>query len=509
MKSCTILYTSDIHGYLFPTNYANDSVRAMGLLSCSHFFEKDGNTLALDGGDTIQGSPFLDFLRSNKENRFPITQVMNELGYDYITLGNHDFNYGYEGMKEFLGALSAQCVCANVIDHSGKLPIVPYVVRVLENGLRIGIVGIVTDFVPVWEPPQNLEKFTITDSFEAAEQACNELKGKTDILICLYHGGYEYDMSTGKKLSETKEDIACKLAAELDFDIVFTGHQHKHTEGTYIRGTYTVQPGAYASEICKVTITADDEHALHLDTKWLKPDGSIKRAIPSLPNLFNMEHDIQRKLDEPLGTLPEPIRFSGRLDTALHGNAFATLINQVQMETGNADISATCLYTVSRYLPENLTARDVLIAYEFPNTLKVLEITGSILRTALEQCASYFDCDADGKVVINPEFLQNERQHFNYDYFYGITYEFDITRPVGCRVTSLEFKGRPIADDQLFRLALNSYRATGGGGFTCYIGCPLVLDSQLEIPLLLREYFRNHAVLPSIPSSTFTVRGCR
>jgi 2',3'-cyclic-nucleotide 2'-phosphodiesterase/3'-nucleotidase len=510
MKSCTMLYTSDIHGYLFPTNYADNTARPMGLLSCSHFFEKDGNTLVLDGGDTIQGSPFLDFLRNSTGNRFPITQVMNELGYDAITLGNHDFNYGYEGLQEFLGDNKAQCVCANVVDHRERLPIIPYTVKELENGLLVGIVGIVTDFVNVWETPQNLEGLTITDAFEAARKACTELRETTDILICLYHGGYECDVSTGTRLSDSHEDIACKLAEELDFDIVFTGHQHKHTEGTYLNGTYTVQGGAYASEICKITVTVDDDdRSVRSHGEWMIPDGTIKRGIPSLAQLRSIEDDIQRKLDEPLGKLAEPINFSGRLDVALHGSALAVFINQVQREAGNADISATCLYNISRNLREDITARDLLIAYEFPNTLKVLEITGSILRNALEQCATYFTCDSHGKSTIDPAFLAHERHHFNYDYFYGITYAFDLNLPIGKRVSRLEFNDVPVKDDQVFRIALNSYRATGGGGFSCYKGCRILMDSQWEIPQLLRDYIRTHSPLPAFPPSPFFVKRCK
>ncbi|MFA6688598.1 MAG: bifunctional metallophosphatase/5'-nucleotidase [Sphaerochaetaceae bacterium] len=509
MKTCTLLYTSDIHGYLFPTNYAADSARIMGLLTCSHLMGKDGNTLILDGGDTIQGSPFLDFLRNDIGRRFPVAAVMNELGYDCMTLGNHDFNYGYGGLEEFLGGCSAQCVCANVVDHAGRLPLVPYVVRKLESGLRIGIVGIVTDFVNVWEPAQNLEGLSVTDAFEAARKACRKLHGSIDVLVCIYHGGYEQDLASGRKLSDSNEDIACKLARELDFDILLTGHQHLHTDGTYIGGTFTVQPGAYASEVCKITVDVDDDGSVRPRAEWLRPDGTIRRPIPSLPALQSIERDIQRRLDEPLGRLPAPIVFSGRLDSALHGSPLAMLINQVQMEAGSADVSATCLYNVSWNLPREITARDLLITYEFPNTLKVLEVTGAILRLALERCASYFVCDSDGHAAIDAAFLQNERQHFNYDYFAGITYEVDISRPVGERVVALVFDGSPVRDEQVFRLALNSYRATGGGGFPWYADCRVLLDSQLEIPQLLRDYIRSHTPVASIPPSPYTVRGYR
>ena len=113
MRTCTVYYTSDIHGYLFPTTYADDTVRPLGLLSAASLFQKDSNTLILDGGDTIQGSQFLELLKHKEGERYPIVDVMNEIGYDYVALGNHDFNYGYSGLQEFLNGLDAQALCAN------------------------------------------------------------------------------------------------------------------------------------------------------------------------------------------------------------------------------------------------------------------------------------------------------------------------------------------------------------------------------------------------------------
>ena len=87
----TIYYTSDTHGYLYPTNFASDAPRPMGLLAMR--FPADGNTLVIDGGDTLQGSPLAYYCHA-QGLPMPMAAVMNNLGYRYVTLGNHDFNYG-------------------------------------------------------------------------------------------------------------------------------------------------------------------------------------------------------------------------------------------------------------------------------------------------------------------------------------------------------------------------------------------------------------------------------
>ncbi|KEZ89000.1 metallophosphoesterase, partial [Lacrimispora celerecrescens] len=107
-KQARIYYTSDVHGYLFPTSYGDREERPMGLLNCISNFKKDGNTLVFDGGDTLQGAPFATYTTSRKEavpGIHPIAMVYNEAGYDAVVPGNHDFNFGYECLAEYVQAL--------------------------------------------------------------------------------------------------------------------------------------------------------------------------------------------------------------------------------------------------------------------------------------------------------------------------------------------------------------------------------------------------------------------
>ena len=122
---------------------------------------------------------------------------MNRCGYDYVTLGNHDFNFGMPYLESYLEPLQAKCVCQNVCreDRASRFPAR---IHVLENGLRIGLVGIVTDHVNVWERPEHLEGIAITDPLEAARGALDALRGKVDVTVCVYHGGFEQDLATGQ-----------------------------------------------------------------------------------------------------------------------------------------------------------------------------------------------------------------------------------------------------------------------------------------------------------------------
>ena len=210
----TVYFTSDTHGYLYPTNFHDMQPHSMGLLSMR--FPKDGNTLVIDGGDTLQGSPLTYYGRSRGEE-IPIARAMNARGYDFITLGNHDFNYGREHLARYLRELGASCLCANVKDLRGEMPILPAAVRTMENGLRVGLVGIVTDWIRRWEKPENLDGIEISDPLRAAKEAAAALE--CDVLVGIYHGGIERDPESGRVLSATTENIACRLCEEIPFEI--------------------------------------------------------------------------------------------------------------------------------------------------------------------------------------------------------------------------------------------------------------------------------------------------
>ena len=195
-KEFTIYYTSDTHGHIFPVDYASGQPEASGLLNMASVIKKDGNTLVLDGGDSLQGTPLTAYYLEHRQDWpiNPVAEAFRAMGLDYFTLGNHDFNYGYQTLKEYLEAADAVCLCANVEDVRGELALQKETVHVLENGLRIGLTGVVTDFVNVWEAPCNLEGLRITDPFEAAKAACGRLKGRCDVCVCMYHGGFEKDL---------------------------------------------------------------------------------------------------------------------------------------------------------------------------------------------------------------------------------------------------------------------------------------------------------------------------
>ena len=279
MKNLKIYFTSDLHGYVYPTDYVDRSQKNIGLLNIINQFEKDGNTLIIDAGDTIQGSPFTNYLSTAEFDVHPIATIFNKAGYDYITLGNHDFNYGFDYLKKYLCNLDAKCLCANVDDKTNELGIFPYDIKTLENGLKVGIIGFTTDFINIWERAENLANFTINDTISSIKPYYDELKGNVDVLIGVYHGGFEYDLESHKKLSETKENIAYKICNELGFDLLLTGHQHMEISDIDLHGTHIVQTPHNGSKFIELNLEFDNDQIQNVTSKLIDVELSPNKEM--------------------------------------------------------------------------------------------------------------------------------------------------------------------------------------------------------------------------------------
>ncbi|WP_029320524.1 bifunctional metallophosphatase/5'-nucleotidase [Butyrivibrio sp. AE3004] len=522
-----IIFTSDTHGHVFPINYATNKDENSGLFCIAAQIkdEIDGNTLLIDGGDSLQGTPLLSYYLSHRDEYDfnPMAEGFNAMGLHYYTLGNHDFNFGYDAIADYAKAMKAELICANVNDKRGELGIKKHVIHTLEDGTRVGITGAVTGYVNFWEQEKNLTELEITDPIEALKNALDEIRDVSDITVCIYHGGFEEDLATGNRLSDTEENQACKIARELDFDILLTGHQHMAVEGVMLDGTYGVQPPDKAMRYC--VLEANKEDALagepgtesdNLTTRCFavkselrpveSPGEAYREILQSHSFMEKMNENLQTWLDEPIGCLEKEIEPEDKLEAALNGSKVASMFNQVQLELTGADFSCTSLANEPLGLHKEITVRDILGIYQFANTEEVKEVTGAVIRKALERCAEYFAIDEKtGKVKISEVFLQPKVEHYNYDYYAGLWYEFDLTRPVGERVVTLKkLDGQEILDDEKYTLVTSNYRATGTGGYECIGNCKTIRTYPEEMPDLVIDFVRRNSPVGEIVNSRFT-----
>ena len=231
----------------------------------------------------------------------------------------------------------------------------------------------------------------------------------------------------------------------------------------------TLEEDGFHSELCEVPAQAEMTDAQQ--TLW---------------------EELNAWLDTPIGRLSQAIWPEDKLQMAMNGSSIADFFNTVQLWASGADISCAALSNELRGFDSAVTVRDVVASYVYSNTLVVLEVTGSVLKLALEQCARYFAVAEDGSVSIADSFLIPKVAHYNYDYFSGVEYVFDLRRPEGQRVVSLTRGGKPVQMEDRFSLVMCDYRATGAGDFDFYCDCPRIRDIQTEVSELILNYLVEH-----------------
>lgn len=498
-----ILETSDIHGNIFPINYGNNLETNSGLAKIAAVFENEKqkyeNTLVIDNGDVIQGTPltyhYAKFL-SNKKN--PIIQILNHLQYDAAIIGNHEFNYGMDLLDQSVTSSNFQWLSANILNKNTKEPYFgkPYFIKEFQNGLRVAVLGITTHYIPNWENPINIEGLAFEDAFETAKKWVGFLQKneKYDLLIVSYHGGFERDLDTGEPTeSLTGENQGYRICREIEgIDVLLTGHQHRRITGQ-LNGKTILQPGFNGQAFGKVTI-----QFFYRNGKWQAESKSAEIIEINDSNIADekvlelaedFETQTQEWLDQPIGEIIGDMTIDDAFEVRVKDHPLIEFINRVQMEAGGVEISNTALFhNESPGFSSRVTMRDIVSNYIYPNTLKVIRISGQDIKDALEKGATYFMVDGK-ELKVNPSFVEPKPQHYNYDMWEGIEYELDISKPIGSRVAKLNFKGDPLILSDQYEVVMNNYRAGGGGDYEMFKDKPVVKEIQIDMTELLANYF--------------------
>ncbi|MGG5252596.1 bifunctional metallophosphatase/5'-nucleotidase [Neobacillus sp. SM06] len=499
-----ILETSDIHGTIFPINYGTNQEINAGFAKIATIIsqekQKHDHTLLIDNGDVIQGTPltyhYAKFLYDKKN---PIIRIMNELHYDAAIIGNHEFNYGLELLNRSVDASNFPWLSANSLNQHRAEPYFskPYLIKEFENGLRIAVLGVTTHYIPNWENPNHIKALEFADAFETTKKWVDYLQKNEqyDLLVVSYHGGFERDLVTGEPTeSLTGENQGYRICQEIDgIDVLLTGHQHRRLTGE-LHGKTILQPGFNGQALGKVTIPFSFQNGNWQVEQKTSEIIEVTDSIATDNNLLKLaadfENQTQEWLDQPIGEIVGDMTISDPFEVRLKDHPLIEFINQVQMDAAGVAISNTALFhNESPGFSSNVTMRDIVSNYIYPNTLKVIRISGQDIKDALEKCATYFVLDENKKPQVNPSFVEPKPQHYNYDMWEGIEYELNIAKPVGYRVVKLNFKSQPMDLSGQYEVVMNNYRAGGGGDYEMFKDKPVIKEIQTDMTELLADYF--------------------
>jgi 2',3'-cyclic-nucleotide 2'-phosphodiesterase (5'-nucleotidase family) len=497
-----VLHTSDLHGHVTGQDELVDRDFGEGLARVAaavRAARAEGHpVLLLDSGDTIQGTPMQAVAFQVPGADDPTIRAMNRVGYDAMAVGNHEYDFGLERLEKSRREARFPWLSANTVKADGTPAYAPYVVRTIA-GARVGILGLTTRNVAGWEPPSHVAGLKFLDTVEAAQRYVPILRGreKCDLVIVITHEGFERDPATGESRGKDYENHAYALATQVPgIDLLLTGHTHTVIDPRRLGETWISQPGRFGNTVTRFQITFErrggraavaEIRGVNLPMKSVAPDPGIEALVAP------EDSAARRRLAEVVARLETPL--SNR-DARTSDTPVLDWLHAVQLREGKADLSFASLLPGS--LPPwpagPLTVRQVWSFYPYENSLVTVKATGRQVKDALEiagKCVSGLSVE-DGKVV----WLRNRAVWgYNCDTMDGAEYALDPTRPEGHRLLYLRRNGKPVGDEETFTVAINSYRAAGGGEYDVWRSCPRVWTSSRSLRDLLLDDARARGVL--------------
>ena len=510
----TIMSTTDLHGNIFPVDYYTNKADQRGLAKAATIIKRaraeNPNTLLIDSGDTIQGTPLVYY--HNKKNNTPPDPMMlsmNALKYDAMTVGNHEYNFGLQVLEKARREAKFPWLSANTYrTGTNETAYDPFIIKEV-GGVRIGIIGLTTPGIPNWENKQNYAGLEFRDPVSEARKWTNVLRRQrgVDLVVIAMHMGLEEDLSTGKinPSQVPNENAAVRIAREVSgVDVIFMGHTHREVPAVVINGVLLTQANAWARHVARADVYMEKSSA----GRWR----IVAKAARTIPITM------QTEIDQEIAQIAEPYdretqawlnrvigessaELSAR-DAQFKDSAILDLIQRVQLDMGKADVSMVASFNQQARIPRGqITVRDIAGLYVYENTLVVIEVTGQQLKDALEHSAKYFKTYVPNKSAA--DLVDEKIPGYNFDIAEGVTYDLDISKPVGERIQNLRFRGQPVLPTQKLRLATNNYRVNGGGGYTMYKDAPVVSRSSEEIREMIIDWVEEHRRIPSEPTNNW------
>jgi len=521
-----IMETTDLHSNMMDFDYYKDTptekfglVRTATLINAAR--TEATNSVLVDNGDIIQGSPLADYAAAKKLKTHPVYKALNTLDYTVGNLGNHEFNYGLEYLQNALKGAKFPYVNANVIDVKTHKPLfTPYLIKEIQvkdqqgnaHPLRIGYIGVVPPQIMTWDSKNLSGKVTVNDITETVRQYVPQMRKEgADVVVVIAHSGLSAD-----PYRAMAENSVYYLSQVPGVDAILFGHAHAvfpskefaGIKGADIqKGTLNsvpaVMPGMWGDHLGVVDLVLNNDGG-----KWqvsqakaeARPiyDAAAKKSLAAedkkLVDILKADHDATRAfVSEPIGKSADNMYSYLSL---VQDDPTVQVVNNAQKAYVEHyienDPDLGMLPVLSAAAPfkaggrkndpasyvevekGQLTFRNAADLYLYPNTLVVVKASGKEVKEWLECSAAQFNQidphSTKPQALINWDGFRT----YNFDVIDGVNYQIDVTQPARydgeCqsihpqaeRIKNLTFNGKPVDPSATFLVATNNYRAYGG-----------------------------------------------
>lgn len=475
-----MIETTDVHGRFFPYDFIRQQPVGGSLARVSSYVDSlrtiyGDNLLLMDAGDVLQGQPivtYYNYVRTDAENI--ASSVSNYMRYDVRTMGNHDVETGHAVYDKWVKEMACPMLGANITNTATAQPYYkPYIVF-KRGGVKIAVIGLITPGVPSWLSETLWSGMHFEDAVESARKWMDIVKKneRPDIIVGLFHTGIHDHSKTNGCLNDATLEIARRVPG---FDVIFYGHDHathyeevKSSDGST---TIIVNPANNAMKV------ADAEFVVDKKSKKLSVnivDISQKKVDEGFMKTFEQQiEEVKRYVDTEVGSFATSMTSR---DCYFGNSSMVDFIHDVMLSVSHANVSfASPLSFDVTVKAGPATLSDMYKLYSYENELCVVDLTGkeikSYLENSYERWVTTMASPDDHLLRLNTgdagrdKFFGLATPFYNLDSAAGINYVVDVTKPAGQRVNITGMADGTLFDEaRHYRVAVNSYRAAGGGG---------------------------------------------
>lgn len=352
-RPITLLHTNDLHARLLPLENGRGGFAALAAVIRQ---ERTGCRwcLLVNAGDLVQGSPVSTIYRG-----LPVYRIANLFGYDVSTVGNHDFDYGWERLRDFENTAKYPLVASNIVDEGGRLLFRRAWTVKKVNGIRVAFLGAVTNALPSLTTPKLRGPWRAAPLVDTVRRYAAEARNESDVVVLLAH--------------VTEEEEAALLASAVEIPVIVTGHTHHGIPAAVERdGRVLVRAKAYAEELGRLDLQVDVKAKSVVSWKWrqipvrppAKPASDVAKAVA------HWEREVAKVVDVPLAE-------SRRAFTKREVKA---LVERAMRERTGADFAFMNMGGVRDVIPRGrVLARHVWNIIPFDNKVVIGRFKGSRL----------------------------------------------------------------------------------------------------------------------------------
>ena len=389
-KEICILHTNDIHAAFVPHKFngGNSAKNRLigGFLELEWVLDSikqtKTSTLILDGGDVMTGNPISDITYKNSIGG-ALFEMMNMIGYDAWTIGNHDLDVSQENFKLLTRIAKFPTLCANLVDTSGNYCLNNYPFKIFErNGLRTGVVGIISNDLFSLTNTKNLKGLKVSDALNTMQQMVDSLDSITDIIIGLSHQGYPADSILAEQVKH--------------IDVIIGSHSHTRIESPkFINGVIICQAGSNCEYLGELNLAVENDSVVSYKGKihplWVRhrpKDSNLKQMVEYYKEMIKSEYDIK------IGYTSVPFKRS-RTGESIIGTYFADAVREVI----DADVGIINSSSLRKdILQGDITKLNIYEVIPFRNYICAFKIRGTDLRKIIKK---YVESLKEGRVNLN------------------------------------------------------------------------------------------------------------